>query len=76
LQLFHDAVRKAEAQEVTAVQSCMIHSHLKGKLNTRKEENVIPLSVRELLSSLEELFTELIKLNVNWKIYSPLTSAK
>jgi hypothetical protein len=32
----------------------MILSHLKGKLNARKEENFIPVSVRELLSSLEE----------------------
>jgi hypothetical protein len=32
----------------------MIHSHLKDKLNSRKEENFISVSVRELLSSLEE----------------------
>jgi hypothetical protein len=52
--LFHDAVRKAEAQDVTAVESCVIHSHLKDKLNARKEENFIPVSVRELMSSSEE----------------------
>jgi hypothetical protein len=54
LPLFHDAIRKAEAQEVTAVESCMILSHLKDKLNARKEENCIPVSVRGFLSSLEE----------------------
>jgi hypothetical protein len=54
LLLFHDAIRKAEAQEVTAVESCMICSHLKDKLNARKEGNFIPVSVREILSSLEE----------------------
>jgi hypothetical protein len=54
LPLFHDAVGKAEAQEVTAVESCMTLSHLKDKLNARKEENLIPVSVRQLLSSLEE----------------------
>jgi hypothetical protein len=55
LPLFHDAIRKAEAQEVTAVVSCMILSHLKDKLNSRKEEeNFIPVLVRELLSSLED----------------------
>jgi hypothetical protein len=32
----------------------VIHSHLKDKLKARKEENFIPVSVRELLSSLEE----------------------
>jgi hypothetical protein len=32
----------------------MILSLLKDKLNVRKEENFIPVSVRELLSSLEE----------------------
>jgi hypothetical protein len=51
LPLFHDAIRKAEAQEVTAVESCMILGHLEDKLNARKEENLIPVSVRELLSS-------------------------
>jgi hypothetical protein len=55
LPLFHDAIRKAEPQEVTAVESCVIHSHLKDKLNARKEENFIPVSVRELLSSLEDI---------------------
>jgi hypothetical protein len=50
LPLFRDAIRKAEAQEVIAVESCMICSHLKDKLNARKEENVIPVSVGELLS--------------------------
>jgi hypothetical protein len=54
LPLFHVAIRKVEAQKVTAVESCMIVSHLKDKLNARKEENFIPVSVRELLSSLEE----------------------
>jgi hypothetical protein len=54
LPLFRDAIRKAEAQEVTAVESCVIHSHLKDKLNARKEENCIPVSVRDLPSSLEE----------------------
>jgi hypothetical protein len=54
LPLFHDAIRKAEPQEVTAVESCMMLSHLKDKLNARKEENFIPVSVRELLSSLED----------------------
>jgi hypothetical protein len=52
LPLFHDAIIKA--QEVTAVESCMILSHLKEKLNKRKEENLIPLSARELLSYLQE----------------------
>jgi hypothetical protein len=54
LPLFHDAIRKAEPQEVTAVVSRMIFSNLKDKLNARKEENFIPASVSELLSSLEE----------------------
>jgi hypothetical protein len=54
LPLFHDAIRKAEAQEVTAVESCMIHSNLKDRLNARKEENFNPVSDRELLSSLED----------------------
>jgi hypothetical protein len=54
LPLFHDAIRKPEAQEVTAVESCTILSHLKDKLNARKEGNFIPLSVRELQSSLDE----------------------
>jgi hypothetical protein len=54
LPLFHDAIRKAEGQEVTAVESCMILSHLKDKLNARKEEHFILVSVRQLLSSLEE----------------------
>jgi hypothetical protein len=54
LPLFHDAIRKAEAQEVTAVVSCVILRHLKDKLNARKEGNFIPVSVRELLSSLED----------------------
>jgi hypothetical protein len=43
LPLFHDAIRKAEAQEVTAVESCKSLSHLKDKLNARKEENFIPV---------------------------------
>jgi hypothetical protein len=51
---FHDAIKKAEVQEVTAVESCTILSHVKDKMNARKEENFIPVSVRELLSSLEE----------------------
>jgi hypothetical protein len=50
----HDVIRKADAQEVTAVESCVILGHLKDTLNARKEENVIPVSVSELLSSLEE----------------------
>jgi hypothetical protein len=54
LPLFYDAIKKAEAQEVTAVESCMIHSHLKDRLNARKGENFIPVSVGELVSSLEE----------------------
>jgi hypothetical protein len=54
LPLFHDAFRKAESQEVTAVESCMILGRLKDKPNARKEENFIPVSVRELLSSLQE----------------------
>jgi hypothetical protein len=33
LPLFHDAFRKAEPQEVTVVESRMILSHLKDKLN-------------------------------------------
>jgi hypothetical protein len=53
LPLFHDAIRKAEAQEVIAVESCMIHSHLKDKLNARKEDNFVSVSVRERLSSLK-----------------------
>jgi hypothetical protein len=41
----HDAIRKAEAQEVTAVESCMTLSNLKDKLNSRKkEENFIRVS--------------------------------
>jgi hypothetical protein len=40
LPLFNDAIRKVEAQEVTAVELCMILSHLKDKLNARKEENL------------------------------------
>jgi hypothetical protein len=44
LPLFHDAIRKAEAQEVTAVESCVILSNLKDKLNSRKEENFIRVS--------------------------------
>jgi hypothetical protein len=43
LLLFHDAIKKAEAQEVTAVESCMILGNLKDKLNA-KEENFIPVS--------------------------------
>jgi hypothetical protein len=54
LSLFHDVIRKSEAQEETAVDSCTILSHLKDKLNARNEENFIPVTVRELLSSLEE----------------------
>jgi hypothetical protein len=50
-QLVHDAIRKTEAQEVTTVELCMILSHLKDKLNARKEENFIPVSVGEILSS-------------------------
>jgi predicted nucleic acid-binding protein len=50
----HDAIRKVETQEVTDVESCTILSHLKDKLNARKEEKFIPVSVRELVSSLEE----------------------
>jgi hypothetical protein len=54
LPLFHDATRKAEAQEVTDVVSCVTLGNVRDKLNSRKEENFIPVSVREHLSSLEE----------------------
>jgi hypothetical protein len=72
LPLFHDAIRKAEAQEVTAVESCMILRHLKDKLNSKKEENFIPVSVRELLSSLEEdgSYSKTQFLNVSHDFYS------
>jgi hypothetical protein len=52
LPVFHDAIRKAEAQEVTAVELCMILSHSKDKLNAK--DNFVPVSVREFLSSLKE----------------------
>jgi hypothetical protein len=43
-----------ERLKLTAVDSCMMLSNLKDELKSRKEENFIPVSVRELLSSLEE----------------------
>jgi hypothetical protein len=70
--LFCDAVRKAEAREVTAVESCMILRHLKDKQKARKEENFVPVSVRELLSSLEEdsSYSKNQFLNVSHDFYS------
>jgi hypothetical protein len=38
LPLFHDATKKAEAQEVTAVELCTMLSQLKGKLNAMNNE--------------------------------------
>jgi hypothetical protein len=71
LPLFHDTIRKAEAQEVTAVESCVILGQLKGTLYARKEENFIPVSVRELLSSLEDsLYSKNQFLNVSHVFYS------
>jgi hypothetical protein len=50
----------------------MILSHLKDKLNARKEENFIPVLVRELLSSLEEdgSYSKNQFLNVSHDFYS------
>jgi hypothetical protein len=71
LPLFHDAFRKAEAQEVTAVGSCVILTYLKDKLNARKEDNFIPVSVRRLLSSLEDgSYSKNQFLNVSHDFYS------
>jgi hypothetical protein len=72
LPLFYDAIRKVQAHEVTAVESCMILSHLKDTLNARKEENFIPVSVSELLSSSEEdgSFSENQFLNISHTFYS------
>jgi hypothetical protein len=71
LPLFHDAITKAEVQELTAVESWMTVSHLNDKLNARKEENFIPVSVMELLSSLEDgSYSKNQFLNVSHDFYS------
>jgi hypothetical protein len=72
LPLFHDAIRKAEVQELTAVESWMTVSHLNDKLIARKEDNFISVSVMELLSSLEEdgLHSKNQFLNVSHDFYS------
>jgi hypothetical protein len=49
----------------------MILSHLKDKLNARKEENFIPVSVRELPSSLKDgSYSKNKFLNVSHDFYS------
>jgi hypothetical protein len=54
LPLFHDATRKAESQEVTAVESCMILSNLKDKLNASSLTDAGIKFTSFLLSSFEE----------------------